>query len=102
MVGFVPNKQDVITAANTFGQWLTIKKGGILTLSGTFTATLNLYRRGSDGNTNPVTDNTGTAITFTKAGTYTIGPNWFAGDYRWGCATGNYTSGTINGTLEGV
>jgi hypothetical protein len=48
-----------------------------------------------------VTNNSGTATTFAANGTYTIGPAETAADYRWGVKTGNFTSGTIVGLIEG-
>lgn len=102
MVGFIPNRQDSLSAQNTFGQWLNLSQGGIITISGTWVGTISLQRRGADGNTNDVTDNSGNAITFTKNGTYSINPYLLHGDYRWGFKTGNYTSGTAAGTIEGV
>ena len=34
-------------------------------------------------------------------GTYAIAPSNVAAQYQWGIATGNYTSGTVVGMLEG-
>jgi hypothetical protein len=95
-----------ITAQNSFGDPLAIKTGGLLTLSGTFVATVSLQRL-LDGTTiaSPtwvdVTNNSGTATTFTTIGTFTISPIAVPGVYRWGVKTGNFTSGTVTGTLAG-
>lgn len=97
----VRNRQDSLSAQNTFSKVLTIKNGGVLTLEGTWVATVSLYRIGSDGNRVSVTSNTGTAVTFTANGTYAISPASVAAQYQWGIATGNYTSGTVQGMLEG-
>ena len=97
----VRNRQDSLSAENTFSRVLTMKEGGMLTLEGTWVATVSLYRIGSDGNRVAVTGNTGTAVTFTANGTYTISPSNVAAQYQWGIATGNYTSGTVKGMLEG-
>jgi hypothetical protein len=102
-VGFNTNS---ITAQNTFGDPLAIKTGGLLTLTGTFTATVSLQRL-LDGTTLAaptwvdVTNNSGTATTFTTVGTYTISPIAVPGVYRFGVKTGNFTSGTVVGTLAG-
>jgi hypothetical protein len=101
VVAFARNRQDSIAAQNTFGKNITLKKGGVLTLSGTWVATVSLQRKGQDGNWVDVTSNTGTATTFTANGTYTIAPAETAADYRWGIKTGNYTSGTVVGLIEG-
>lgn len=101
MEGFVNNVQASLTAENTFSNYISLKTGGLLTLSGTFSATVSLQRRGSDGNTVDVTNNSGTPITFTGPGTYTVTPGLFMGAYRFGIKTGNYTSGTLVGVLEG-
>jgi hypothetical protein len=98
---FVRNTTKTITAQNTFSDFIVLKKGGLLTLEGTFTATISLQRRGSDGNIVDATNNSGTAITFTGPGTYTIDPQDFVGEYRFGAKTGNFTSGEVDGLLEG-
>lgn len=98
----IRNRTAAITGTNQFTPWMTLRQGGIITVTGTFSATLVLQRRGADGNAVPVTNNSGSAVTFTAVGTYTIDPNKFGGDYRVGIATGGtYTSGTANVLLEG-
>jgi hypothetical protein len=97
---------DSINAQNTFSTPLALKTGGLLTLTGTFTATISLQRL-LDGTTlgTPtwvdVTNNSGAATTFTTVGTYTISPIAVPGVYRWGVKTGNFTSGPVVGTLAG-
>lgn len=95
----VRNRQDSLSANSLFSKVITLKNGGILTLEGVWVATVSLFRIGSDGNRVPVTGNTGTPVTFTANGTYTIAPNLVAGQYQWG--TTAYTSGTVVGMLEG-
>ena len=90
-----------LTAQNTFSPWKTLRRGGIVTLEGTWAGTVSIQRRGNDGNTVDVTNNAGLAITMTGNGTYSIDPQEFGGDYRFGFKTGNYTSGTLTGMLEG-
>jgi len=94
-------RTDSISAQNTFSRPIALKRGGVLTLSGTFTATVSLQRQGMDGNWVDVTSNTGTATTFTTIGTYQVSPIDVPALYRWGVKTGNYTSGTVVGTFEG-
>jgi hypothetical protein len=94
-------KTDSIAAQNTFSSPIALKRGGVLTLSGTFTATVSLQRKGMDGNWVDATNNSLTAITATGSGTINISPIDVPALYRWGVKTGNYTSGTVVGTLEG-
>lgn len=95
------NRQDTISAQDTFSSPLTMKAGGVLTLRGTWTATVSLQRKEKGGNWVDVTNNSGTATTFTANGTYTVSPMGTVADYRWGVKSGNYTSGSVLGTLEG-
>lgn len=94
-------RTNSISAQNTFSDPIALKRGGVLTLSGTFSATVSLQRKGMDGAWVDVTNNSGTATTFTAGGTYQISPIDVPALYRWGVKTGNYTSGTVVGTLEG-
>ena len=98
-VGF---NTDTIGAQNTFSAPLALKTGGVLTLTGTWTATVSLQRQ-VEGTTTwvDVTNNSGTATTFTTNGTFTISPVAVPATYRWGVKTGNFTSGSIAGTLAG-
>jgi len=91
-----------ITAQNTFSAPNKMSKGGVLTLSGTFVATVSLQRRGTDLVWVDVTNNAGAAQVFTVPGTYTISPSRTSADYRFGVKTGNFTSGTVVGLLEGL
>jgi hypothetical protein len=97
---------DSIAAEDTFSTPLAIKTGGILTLTGTFSATVSLQRL-LEGTSiaSPtwvdVTNNAGVVTTFTLPGTYTIEPLSVPGIFRWGVKTGSYTSGTVVGTLAG-
>jgi hypothetical protein len=91
-----------ITAQNTFSPAMTLKKGGILTLSGTWVATVSVQRYDIVGaQWVDVTNNSGVAFTATGNGTYSIGPAETAANYRFGAKTGNFTSGTVVGTIEG-
>lgn len=94
-------RTDTIAAQNTFSNPISLKQAGVLTLSGTFSATVSLQRKGADQNWVDVTNNSGTATTFTAPGTYQITPINIPALYRWGVKTGNYTSGSIVGTIEG-
>ena len=97
------NRKNTITAQNSFSSPISLRKGGILTLTGTWTATVSLQRYdvGSAGWVD-VTNNSGTATTFTTNGTFSIAPFEAAASFRWGVKTGNFTSGSLVGTIEGV
>lgn len=91
------SKTKTVTAQNTFTDPFIVNKGGIITLFGTFSATVVLQKRLLDGVTwVDVTDNDGLATTFTLAGTYEMQGEGFEVEYRVGVKTGGYTSGTVN------
>lgn len=90
-----------LSAQNTFSPWITLKRGGVITIEGTWSATMTLQRRGADGVIVDATNNTPTVVTYTANGTYTIDPNFPAADYRVGIKTMAYTSGTATGIIEG-
>jgi len=95
-------RPNTIAAQNTFSDPITLKKGGILTLTGTWSATVTVQRY--DTGTSAwvdVTNNSGTAFTATANGTYSIAPFEYAANYRWGVKTGAFTSGSIVGTIQG-
>lgn len=89
-------------ASNQTG-WNHIKAGGIITITapGAMTANVNLQRRDSNGTISDVTDNSGTAILFTKVGTYTLDPFQTSGDYRLNCKSGQFTAGPFTMAIEG-
>lgn len=91
-----------ITAQNTFSDPIALRKGGVLTLTGTWSATVSVqrYDEGSAGWVD-VTNNSGTAFTATANGTYSIAPAETNALYRFGVKTGAFTSGTVVGSIEG-
>jgi hypothetical protein len=91
-----------ITAQNTFTSAIALSRGGIITLTGNWAATVSLqrYDKTSAGWVD-VTSNSGTAVTYTGNGTFSIEPFEFEGKYRVGVKTGNFTSGTIVASIEG-
>jgi|GEM_PF-2009506 len=99
---FIDSRTNTLTAENTFGDPIAAKRGGILTLSGTWTATVSLQRRGANAVWVDVTNNSGTATTFTANGTYTVSPMDVPANFRFGVKTGNFTSGSIVGTIEAI
>lgn len=103
MKKYVRNRQLTVSADGVSNQtpFLTCKKGGMVTLEGTFVATVTPQRRGVDGNIVDVTDSGGAVTTFTLPGTYPLNPEWVAGDYRLNIKSGAFTSGSIIMLLEG-
>jgi len=98
----VRKRTKSITAQNTFSDAISLKSGGQLILTGTWTATVTVqeYDEGSAAWVD-VTNNSGTAFTATANGTYSIAPGGFSGKYRFGVKTGGFTSGTVVGTITG-
>lgn len=102
-----PNSRTAsIAAENTFTDALTLQNGGVITLTNVGSNVVTPQRK--DGRQDGVsqawhdlTDNSGTAITFTGDGTYTIAPNGVAADFRVGVKTGDYSSGTTTVIVEG-
>jgi hypothetical protein len=103
MAAPIPRQRTVtITAQNTFSPAISLKKGGVLTLTGTWSATVSIQRYHKQTSAwVDITNNSGTATTFTTNGTFTIAPNEAQALYRWGVKTGNFTSGSIVGSIEG-
>ena len=95
-------KTKSITAQNTFSDAIALKKGGVLTLTGTWAATVSVQRYDeATAAWVDVTNNSGTAFTATANGTYSIAPAEFQGLYRFGVKTGGFTSGAVVGSIEG-
>lgn len=97
------NRKFIVSADGAANQtgWLTLRKGGVVTLEGTFVATVTLERLDAYGNIVAVTDNSGGATTFTLPGTYTIDPASTAANYRLNCQSGDFTSGPMTMMIEG-
>lgn len=94
-----------ITAQNQFTGAIMLEKGGFLIISSSAISgtTINVQRIDVDGVTwRTITDNSGNAVNLTANGTYTINPQLIPGQYRAGCATGNFGSATgLSITIEG-
>lgn len=97
------NRQMVVTADGATNQtsWITLKHGGVITLEGSFSATVTLQRKGSDGNIVDVTNNSAIVSVFTQPGTYTLTPDEVPAQYRLNCKQGSFISGTLNAMIEG-
>lgn len=99
-MGYARQRKISLTGTSQQSPWCSMKRGGMLTLEGTWVGTVSLVRRGADGNTVPATNNSGAAITYTTNGTYALSPNLVQAEYAVQCTA--YTSGTITGILEGL
>lgn len=102
-MGFARSRSLAVAADGLTNQtaWISLKKGGIVTVRGTFSATATLQRRGSDGNIVDVTNNSGVVTTFTAVGTYTLAPTETQAEYRLNVKSGAWVSGTMNLMIEG-
>lgn len=102
-MGFARSRSLTVTADGATNQtaWNSLKKGGVVTLAGTFVATATLQRRGADGNIRDVTNNSGVVTTFTAPGTYTLAPAETQAEYRLNCKAGAFTSGSLGMMIEG-
>lgn len=91
-----------ISAQNTFSGIINLgsASGAVLTLSGTWTATVTLQRQDNNGNWIDITDNNGNVVAITSDGTYTVFEPTSTAKYRFGVKTGNYTSGTVVGLFQ--
>ena len=99
-MGYARKRTATLTGTSQQGPWCSMKRGGMVTLEGTWVGTVTLMRRGADGNTVTATNNSGTAITFTANGTYTLAPNLVQAEYALQCTA--FTSGSIVTMLEGL
>jgi hypothetical protein len=101
-MAFARRRSLTVTADGGSNQtpWISAKSGAIVIISGTFTATITLQRRNSDGTIVDVTNNSAAVTTFTAAGTYTLNPNFVQGDYRLNCKSGAFTSGPLTMSIE--
>lgn len=88
-MAFARRRAITVTAdgANNQTGWNSVKYGGIVTITAVSMTsnTITLQRRDAAGTITDVTDDSGTAITYTKAGTYKIlanNANFVQGDYR--------------------
>lgn len=87
-------------ATNQTG-WISLKKGGVVTISGTLTGAITLQRRGADGVVNDVTDNVGAVSTFTAVGTYTLTPAETQAEYRLNAKSGAVSAFPFTMMIEG-
>lgn len=103
-MGYARSRTKTVIADGTANQtaWCSMKRGGMVTLEGTFVGTVTLERRGADQNVITATNNSGVAITFAAAGTYELSPGLVQAEYRLNMKSGGYTSGTCIMLIEGL
>lgn len=99
-MGYARRRIATLTGTTQQTPWCSMKRGGMVTLEGTWVGTVTLMRRGADGNAVTATNNSDAAITFTANGTYTLLPNMVQAEYALQCTA--YTSGSIVAMLEGL
>lgn len=87
-------------ASNQTG-WISLKEGGVVTVTGTITGAITLQRRDAAGVISDVTNNSGVITTFTAVGTYTIGPNKTRSEYRLNAKSGAISGVPFNMSIEG-
>lgn len=102
-MGMARFRKLVVTADGTTNQtgWCSCKRGGFVTLEGSFVANVTLQRRGADGAIIDVTDAAGGAVVLTLPGTYPIDTGFTQGEYRLNCKSGQFTSGPMTMMVEG-
>lgn len=105
MVGTVSRtRATTLTAQNTFSAPISLRRGAVVTVTGTWSGTLSLqrYDKTSAAYVDVTNNSTSpTAVTWTGNGTFTIDPSMFQGLYRVGFKTGNFVSGSAVISLEG-
>lgn len=103
VMGFARSRSLTVTADGANNQTVgnSLRKGGIARITAAvFTGAVTLQRKGSDNTWMDVTDNAGTVTTFTKVGTYTIGPNMVPAEYRLNAKAGAVSAFPFTMALE--
>jgi hypothetical protein len=92
-------RTDSLGSLNAVSKFCTAKFGLNINISGTFVGTLTLFRRDNAGNSYAVTNQAGTAVTFTAPTNFADTPINLRGDYFLKMTA--YTSGTAVCVVEG-
>jgi hypothetical protein len=95
-----PQIAFAVTAENTFSTTVVVDNGGAsMFASGTFTGTMTLQGRpgGSSGGWADLATIVGAGATVAVVANAVLPGSW---EYRVGCKTGNFTSGTANLILQ--
>jgi len=102
-MGFARFRKATVSAdgASNVTGWISLKKGGIVTIQGTITGAVTLQRRGADNVVVDVTNNAGTIATFTAVGTYTLGPDETQAEYRLNAKAGAVSAFPFTMMIEG-
>lgn len=102
-MGYARSRSLVVTAdgANNQTAPISLKSGGVVTISGTLTGAITLQRRGSDMTFRDVTNNSGVVTTFTLIGTYTLAPADTQAEYRLNAKAGAVSAFPFTMLIEG-
>lgn len=102
-MGFARSRSLTVAAdgANNQTQPISLKRGGIATISGTITGAVTLQRRGADNVWRDVTTNAGVVTTFTAVGTYTLSPTLTQAEYRLNAKAGAVSAFPFTMMIEG-
>ncbi len=104
MTALSRNRQLTVSATSASDQatgWILLKHGGVVTIEGGGTNPFVLERKGADGTVVTVTDNSGSNVSFTSKGTYTLDPAETPALYRLNQKANTYVSGTSTVMIEG-
>lgn len=91
----------IADGANNQTAPISLKRGGIVTISGTITGAVTLQRRGADQVFRDVTNNSAVVTTFTAVGTYTISPTETQAEYRLNAKAGAVSAFPFTMMIEG-
>ena len=102
-MGLSRSRSLTVTADGATNQTapISLKKGGIVTISGTITGAVTLQRRGADNTWRDATNNSAVVITFTAVGTYTIEPQETQAEYRLNAKAGAVSAFPFTMMIEG-
>lgn len=105
-MAFVRRRALTVAADGSTNQtgWCSVRAGGNVLITGTITGAVTLQRRDSAGNIADVFDDSGTAVTYTKVGSYRIYPapgNHVQADYRLNAKSGAVSAFPFTMAIEG-
>lgn len=102
-MGFARRRALLVTADGASNQtaYISLKKGGIVTISSGMVGQVTLQRRDAAGTVTDVTNNLGEASLFTLPGTYTIVPAKTQAEYRLNAKNGEISGFPFTMSIEG-
>lgn len=87
--------------ANNQTAAISLKRGGVATISGTITGAVTLQRRGADNVWRDATNSAGAVITYTAVGTYPIVTSETQAEYRLNAKAGAVSAFPFTMMIEG-